>query len=170
MIQCYFGNGKGKTTASVGAAIRYSGCQKRVLFVSFLKDGTSSELEILRTLPAVTVQIPPVSYRLFDNQNSEKNREFSQAYTQFFCEQLHALSFQFDMIVLDEILDVVAFGYIAEEIFLEKIQQWATTAELVLTGHSLSSRIAQHCDYISEICSRKHPFEQGISSRKGIEY
>lgn len=170
MIQCYFGNGKGKTTASVGASIRYLGCQKQVLFVSFLKDGTSSELAILKTIPAVKVKIPPVSYRLFDNQNPEKNLEFSQAYTRFFCEEIDRISSQFDMIVLDEILDVVTFGYIAEKVFLQKIQQWSKTAELVLTGHRLSEKIAECCDYISEICSRKHPYETGAFPRKGIEY
>ena len=159
MIQCYFGNGKGKTTASVGAAIRYLGCQKRVLFVSFLKDGTSSELEILKTIPTVKVKIPAVSYHLFDNQNPKKSTEFSQAYTRFFCEEIDIMSSQFDMIVLDEILDVVAFGYIAEDTFLKKIKQWSNTAELVLTGHRLSPKIAECCDYISEICSRKHPYE-----------
>jgi len=170
MIQCYFGNGKGKTTASVGASIRYLGCQKRVLFVSFLKDGTSSELAILKTIPGVKVKIPAVSYHLFDNQNPKKSMDFSQAYTRFFCEEIDMFSSQFDMIVLDEILDVVDFGYIAENTFLEKIQQWSNTTELVLTGHRLLPKIAECCDYISEICSRKHPYEIGALPRKGIEY
>ncbi len=170
MIQCYFGNGKGKTTASVGAAIRYLGCGKRVLFASFLKDGTSSELVVLQSLSDVTIKMPPVSYRLFDNRNPKKHEEFSQAYTQFLCENLNEISSRFDMIVLDEILDVIAFGYIKEELFLPIVRAWSKTAEIVLTGHKLSSNVAEICDYISEIRSWKHPYERGISSRKGIEY
>lgn len=170
MIQCYYGNGKGKTTAAVGASIRYLGCQKQVLFVSFLKDGSSSELEILKSLSAVEVKIPPVSYQLYDNRNPEKTIAFSQAYTQFFCEELNSIFSRFDMVVLDEILDVVSFGYIPEEIFLKQIKQWGKTVELVLTGHQISSEIAKCCDYISEICSRKHPFEIGMPPRKGVEF
>ena len=170
MIQCYFGNGKGKTTASVGAAIRYLGCGKRVLFVSFLKDSTSSELAILETLSAMEVKIPPVSYRLFDNRDAGKTEKFSQAYTQFFCEELSGIVSQYDMIVLDEILDVVSFGYIREDVFIQTVSNWSKDLELVFTGHQLSKKVGESCDYISEICARKHPYEQGIFARKGIEY
>ncbi len=170
MIQCYFGNGKGKTTASVGAAIRYLGCEKKVLFVSFLKDGTSSELNILKSIPNLDICLPPVSYRLFDNRHSEKNKEFAEAYTCFFTEKLCEISSCYDMIVLDEILDVIAFGYLRESLFLETIQNWSKRAEIVLTGHKLSSDISEICDYISEITAKKHPFEKGIAPRCGIEY
>ncbi len=170
MIQCYFGNGKGKTTASVGAAIRYLGCKKRVLYVSFLKDGTSSELAILRNLSGLDLLIPSVSYRLYDNQNPEKTEELSRAYTDFFNEKINGISTSYDMIVLDEILDVVSFGYLSEEILMDSLKRWNKTAEVVLTGHSLSPDIAEICDYISEVSSKKHPYEKGIHSRKGIEY
>ena len=170
MIQCYFGNGKGKTTASVGAAIRYAGCKKQVLYVSFLKDGTSSELNILKAIPGIDVQIPPVSYRLFDNRNPEKNRKFTEAYTRFFCEEIDGIFSRYDMIVLDEILDVVAFGYIEEETFLNQLKSWSKTTEIVLTGHKISPKISEICDYISEITSSKHPYEKGIAPRFGIEY
>lgn len=170
MIQCYFGNGKGKTTASVGACIRYLGCNKRVLFVSFLKDGTSSELEILRKLPGVTVLIPAVSYHLFDNRNVDKQEELSTAYTQFFSENLAESPACFDMIVLDEILDVLDFGYIPEAMVSEFLKIHGQATEFVLTGHRLPHKISEICDYISEIHSAKHPFEKGIASRKGIEY
>lgn len=170
MIQCYFGNGKGKTTASVGAAIRYLGCEKRVLYVSFLKDGTSSELNILTQLPNLEVKIPPVVYRLYDNQNPQKTEALSQAYTCFFCEELQRIAPSFDMIVMDEILDTVSFGYLEESRFLELVKSWSNRSEIILTGHKLSENIARICDYISEVSSKKHPFEQGKPSRRGIEY
>ena len=170
MIQCYFGNGKGKTTASVGAAIRYLGCGKKVLYVSFLKDGTSSELNILTKIPGLDVCLPEVSYRLFDNQNPQKNREFTESYTRFFRETLCGISSRYDMIVLDEILDVIAFGYLDEAHFTETVKNWSKTSEIVLTGHKLSANISKCCDYISEITAGKHPYEQGIAPRRGIEY
>ena len=170
MIQCYFGNGKGKTTASVGATIRYLGCEKRVLYVSFLKDGTSSELEILKQLPNLEVKIPPVVYRLYDNYNPQKTEALSKAYTCFFCEELQQVAPLFDMIVLDEILDTVSFGYLSEARFLELVHSWSKQSEIILTGHQLPKRIAEICDYISEVSSVKHPYDLGKPSRKGIEY
>lgn len=170
MIQCYFGSGKGKTTASVGAAVRYLGCKKNVLYVSFLKDGTSSELEILKNLPGVALLIPPVSYRLYDNCNPEKTEQLTRAYTQYFEKELCHIAPKYDMIVLDEILDVVSFGYLSEMLLTDFLKQWNKTAEIVLTGHCLSPKIAEICDYISEISSKRHPYEKGIKSRKGIEY
>ena len=134
MIQCYFGNGKGKTTASVGAAIRYLGCEKRVLYVSFLKDGTSSELNILKNLPNLEVKIPSVVYRLYDNCNPKKTEALSQAYTGFFCEELQQIASSFDMIVLDEILDTVSFGYLDETRFLELVKLQCLDSAITANG------------------------------------
>ncbi len=170
MIQCYFGNGKGKTTASVGAAIRYLGCKKRVVYVSFLKDGTSSELNILKKLPGLQLFIPPVSYRLYDNKNPERTEELSQAYSDFFEKKVRGIDACCDMIVLDEILDVVSFGYLSEEMLFQFLSDWHHNAEIVLTGHRLSSKIAEICDYISQVSSIKHPYDNGMHPRKGIEY
>ena len=170
MIQCYFGNGKGKTTASVGAAIRYLGCNKKVLYVSFLKNATSSELNILKNLPGLTLKIPPVSYQLFDNRNAEKNKEFFDAYTMFFQEELNKMASEFDMIVLDEILDVLKFSYLSQDLFSNYLKSWSKTTEIVLTGHRITPQIFELCDYVSEISAHKHPYEKGMAARKGIEF
>lgn len=169
MIQCYFGNGKGKTTASVGAAVRYAGSGNKVLYVSFLKNNRSSEFAVFSKLEKIDVLYSPVEYRLFDNQKEDLSLVFSDAYTKLLAEAEKRCD-SYDMIVLDEILDTVSFGYVSENVLVEFLKVYGEQKEIVLTGHSLPESIEQLSDYISEVRAVKHPFYGGALPRKGIEY
>ena len=169
MIQCYFGNGKGKTTASVGAAVRYAGSGKIVLYVSFLKNNQSSEFLVFQKLEGIDVLSSNVEYRLFDNQKDELLSEFSVAYTNLLSEAVEKVG-SYDLLVLDEILDAVSFGYIDQDFLAEFLKTFGNSKEIILTGHSLPEKLESLADYISEVKAIRHPFYQGASSRKGIEY
>ena len=170
MIQCYFGNGKGKTTASIGAAVRYAGSGKKVLYLQFLKNNQSSEFLLLSQIEAIDVLPSNVEYQLFDNQKEELTEVFRQAYTSLFSEAVRQCESNYDMLVLDEILDAVSFGYIEETLLIDSLNELKHRKEIILTGHSMPEGIRQISDYISEVTAVKHPYYDGVLPRKGIEY
>ena len=169
MIQSYFGNGKGKTSSAVGSIIRCLGSKKKVLFVQFLKNNDSYELEFLSNLSGVDILISEEPYHLFDNQKSERTGNLSRAYQQLL-EQISMMISGYDLIVLDEILDVIDFGYLSEETLLILLSQYKDRVEFILTGHKISPNLADISDYISEVKEVKHPYQKGMPPRKGFEY
>lgn len=169
MIQTYYGNGKGKTTAAIGSTIRCAGCGQKVLFVSFLKNNTSSEFEILSSLELVDVLYADVIYTMFNNQNQELIPKFSKAYQDLFSKVQQQYQ-NYRMIVLDEVLDAISFGYLDEEKVLSFIGEQKENHEWILTGHTLTEKVCSASDYVSHVDAVKHPYNSGISSRKGIEY
>lgn len=170
MIQAYFGNGKGKTTAAIGAAIRCAGCKNSVLFVQFLKNNTSSEIEILETTRGIDVLFCEVCYKLYDNLDEKHTPALANAYNKLLFEDVKEKAKSYQMIVLDEVLDAIEFGYIDEDKFLKFLNELKSHTEIILTGHTLDEKIANLSDYISEIKQIKHPYEKGVSAREGIEY
>lgn len=170
MLQSYFGTGKGKTTAAVGAAVRAAGSGMRVFFTQFLKNGGSSELEILKSLENIDIILPNAEYVMFEKLTDERIKMRSAAYSRLLFEELPKKIEHYDMIVLDEVLDIVQFGYISEDEFLKYINLWKKDKEIILTGHSISEKIEEVSDYISRVDAVKHPCDLGISARCGIEY
>ncbi len=163
MIQTYYGNGKGKTTAACGAAVRAAGSGMRVLFISFFKDGTSCECTALEKL-GIDLCIPKVGYTLFE-QDDARRQERSQCYR----ELLKGIAPGYDMIVLDEVLDTVP-EHLEEQELAALLLLLAQKSELVLTGHRLPAKIAEISHYLSKITAEKHPFEIGCPARRGIEF
>lgn len=170
MIQCYFGNGKGKTTAVIGGVIRCAGCSQNVLYVGFLKNNDSGEFNILKDLKNIDILFSDKHYNLYDNTKEELTSEFAKAYTNLLFEKTGELIEHYKMVVLDEVLDAVEFGYIDEKDFIKLLIEWKHSREIILTGHELPEKIAKVCDYISEIREINHPHTWGVPSRKGIEY
>lgn len=170
MIQTYFGDGKGKTTASIGAAIRCAGCGNRVLFVQFLKNNDSSEIRTLETIKDIDILCSKESYALFDNLNKERTPLLSKAYNDLLFTDVKSKEGSYQMIILDEILDALSYGYIAEDDLATLLLSLKDHTEIILTGHILTEKIARLSDYISEIKALRHPYETGALPRKGIEF
>ncbi len=170
MIQIYYGNGKGKTTAATGCAIRCAGCGKKVLFVQFLKNNTSSEFSVLEKLPETDVIYSHTSYRLYDNMNSGQSRQLAEAYDKLLFTDVRKCAANYNMIILDEILDVVDFGYIDESALADFLTKLKSSTEIVMTGHCLPGKLADISDYISEIKEINHPYRRGVPPREGIEF
>ena len=151
MIQCYYGTGKGKTTAAIGQAIRLAGANKRVLFIQFLKDGNSSEIKMLERcgIKVLFKKMPQmfVDMQLFD-----------------------MIDESYDAIVLDEILDVITLSLINEGKVYDLLVKMKDSHEIILTGRMPSHKIKPILDYSSEIKKHKHPYDLGIQARHGIEY
>lgn len=170
MIQTYFGNGKGKTTAAIGAAIRCVGCCKKVLFVQFLKNNDSAEFNVLSEIKSLDVLYSDERYELYDNLNKGRTPALTKAYNKLLFEDVKRKADTYQMIILDEILDAAQYGYIDEDELLKLLAELKAHSEIILTGHSLTERIADVSDYISEIKEISHPYTKGVLPREGIEF
>ncbi|MCD6093310.1 MAG: cob(I)yrinic acid a,c-diamide adenosyltransferase [Candidatus Omnitrophica bacterium] len=171
LIQVYTGDGKGKTTASIGLAIRAKGQGFRVCIIYFHKEPKRwkyGEYRVLKRLKIDTFGFAKKHPHFYKNVKKEEMRK----------ECLKALEFikkifekaKYDLLILDEILISFREEYLKEEEILEIMDLKPKNLELVLTGRSLTKNITDKADYVNEIRKIKHPFDKGITGRRGIEY
>jgi cob(I)alamin adenosyltransferase len=171
LIQVYTGGGKGKSTAAIGQAVRAAGHGFKVGFISFFKDpevfgyGEYKSLEKLRIKTFLFARKHPHFYK--ELNPDDVCRECSRG-----LEFIKGL-FQdpsWDMLVLDEINIALRDGFLREEDVLSLLEMKPEKLELVLTGRGVPEKIIEKADLVSEIREVKHPYSQGVKSRKGIEY
>ena len=169
-IHIYCGDGKGKTTAAVGLAVRAAGNGKKVVLTQFLKDGSSSELNILRELSQIRVLSCTKKFGFFWNMSEEQKEEARKAYTDLFEEAVReAIDSHAFLLVMDEFVAAYNHGMIEREKALNFLKDKPEDLEVVLTGRDPAPELVELADYVSELQKRKHPFDQGIPARKGIE-
>lgn len=169
LVHIYIGDGKGKTSAAVGLAVRALGAGLRVGIASFLKDGTSSEMTVLKTFQRCTLFPCPDSVSFSFCMNDEERCMLSAYYRERLSCVAAALG-NFDVVILDEVLDATAVGLLDEAALITLLENRPRGTELVLTGHTLSDRLAPFADYITVMSAQRHPFNKGIAARRGIEY
>lgn len=169
LIHLYCGDGKGKTSAAVGLAVRASGAGKQVVFTQFFKDGSSSEIESLKRLPGIrTIHADTVKgfYRAMTPEQRARARE---DYTALF-RQVTAASEKADLLILDEIVSACNRGVVPETLVTDFLRCKPQKLEVVLTGRDPSPALTELADYITEMRKLRHPFDRGIPARKGIEF
>lgn len=171
MVQLYCGEGKGKTTAAVGAAIRCAGAGGRVLFFQFLKGNSSSELNILNKLDGINLLDGFYSSKfVWDMSDSEKALA-----ARFYSDKFNEIAGlvkngEYDMLVTDEIFDAVDCGFVSIEQILHFLRIKPKGLEVVMTGRNPGRQLTEAADYVTYMQKIKHPFDRGISARKMIEY
>ena len=166
LVHVYTGNGKGKTTAALGLAMRAVGQGMRVAFIQFIKGEPCGEhLFVKEYKPFEIVQI---SVGDSFKKSKEKLRHEAQE-TLVYAEQ-EILGGKYDLIVLDEIFIAVDQGLITIKQVLELLDSKPASIELVLTGRNAPPEITQRADLVTEMLMIKHPFTEGTSARRGIEY
>lgn len=171
-IQIYTGDGKGKTTAAIGQSIRAAGSGIPVLFVQFLKDGTSSEMNILKNLPNIQVDYATENFGFYKTMTDETKQKAQTAYTRLLLRNIQ-LVMQAEkrmLLVLDEIMAAYQFGFIEKEPFLEFLSKKPEQLEIVMTGRNPPKELLDIADYITVMQKEKHPFDKGIKAREGIEF
>ena len=170
LVHIYCGEGKGKTTCSLGLTVRACGYGLRVLFMQFLKSGDSSELKILRSLPGVEVMgTKPVKKFSFQMTEEEK-AETRENNRQQFDDMVKLLEGnRYDMLVLDECLGAIEAGLLDEQLIVNFLRNRPEQLEVVLTGRYPTDELVELADYVSRIDKVKHPFDKGIPARAGIE-
>jgi cob(I)alamin adenosyltransferase len=171
LIQVYTGPGKGKSTAAIGQAVRAAGHGLMVGLVTFFKDpkafgyGEYKSLEKLGIKTFLFAKKHPHFYK--ELNPDDVCRECSRGLE--FIKELFRDS-SWDMLVLDEINIAIRDGFLKEEEVLSLLEAKPEKLELVLTGRGITEKIIEKADLVSEVREVKHPYTQGIKSRKGIEY
>lgn len=199
MIQLYTGDGKGKTTAAVGQAVRAAGSGYRVIFCQFMKGGETGELEVLKELSQVEIYRCEREFPFFNAMTDRDKEEITEIHNAI----IRNIIRRFDglnntgnisvngsgaaglMVVLDEITYPLNWGLIDVSLFKDLVgkmkalyngrsgdsgEESLSRIELVLTGREPDRFILENADYITEMKKLRHPFDRGIQARKGIEY
>lgn len=169
LIHIYCGDGKGKTTAAMGLAVRCAGSGRKVLILQFLKDGKSSEFASLSHVPGIEV-IPQTKTFGFTWTLTPEEKAEAAAYYSGLLEDAFRRAPDFDLLILDEALGACTTGMADESRLLSLLDGRPEPLEVVLTGRDPSQALQDRADYVTEMKMVKHPFEKGVSAREGIEY
>ncbi len=169
LVHIYCGDGKGKTSAAIGLAVRAAGRGKKVLISRFLKTDDSGEVMILKEIPGITVLPCEKSFGFLFRMSEEQKKEAASYYQEQF-EKTVKMAERYDLLILDEMMASISGKMVPEERVLQFLQEKPENLEVVLTGRNPSDRLKEEADYISEILAVRHPYEQGIPAREGIEY
>lgn len=168
LIQVYYGEGKGKTTASLGLILRAVGHNWRVLLIQFFKNAFTGEIASLQCLPGVTVYRFGSREFVWEGEISEDTKQ------EFLCgwylAQEALRSREYDLIVLDELPYAFCYDLLSWEEFQKTMQTRNPQIEIVITGRRIPEALIEFADLVSEIRAVKHPYHQGVPARKGVEY
>ncbi len=168
LVMVYTGNGKGKTTAAVGQALRAIGHGYRVYMIHFMKGRDYGEFLAAGRLPNLTVV--RAGRDVFVNRENPEPVDIELARDGFERAKKAVCSGEYDLVVLDEIIVAVDYGLISEKELFELLEQKPPRVDLVLTGRGASPELVKRADMVSEILAIKHHYDAGVDGRKGIEY
>lgn len=168
LVHLYTGDGKGKTTAAVGLAVRAAGAGLRVLFVQLMKGRDSAEIAPMERLGIRVMRANVGEKFVFQMDEAEKAA----------CRAAHCACFEeatqqaqhYDVLVLDEAMGALSTGMLAEADLAGFIKQKPPGLEVVLTGRDAPDAIKELADYITDMRAERHPFEGGRAARRGIEF
>ncbi len=167
MLQVYTGSGKGKTTASLGLALRASGAGLKVYIGQFVKKGCYSEVKLLKKIKNITLEqygrgcFIKTKPTAFDKQLAKNG----------LIKAMNATwSKKYQMIILDEINIALNLGILDIEDVVSIIKNTPKKVELVFTGRNAHPKIIELADLVSEIIDKKHYYANGVKARKGIEF
>jgi len=184
-VHLYYGDGKGKTTAAVGLAVRAFGAGFDVMFVQFLKDGNSSEISVLRDrlgIPVLAEKVTPhMSFAMTALEKTKTlachERIWGKAMVWAGCNDSGmnngnspSKESSGRIIILDEILGAIEAGLFPEGKVIAFLDHRPADLEVVLTGRNPSPEIIRRADYCSQIVCSAHPYKKGTAARKGIEF
>lgn len=168
LVHIYCGDGKGKTTASVGLAVRAAGDGLKVLFLQFMKGGASGELVTFEQLENITVLRSKSPIKFAWNMSEQEKEDVCKQQKEFL-EEAISIADEYDMLILDEALGACFGEFLDEEVLCAFLDKKPDALEVVMTGRNPSKELLLRADYISEIKKIKHPYDKGINARKGIE-
>jgi cob(I)alamin adenosyltransferase len=166
-VQVYTGNGKGKTTAALGLALRAVGAGLRVFIAQFVKNSRYSEMKAVEDLgDAITLR----QYGLGDFLNRKPEPEDIRAAREGLKDVREImLNGRYDIIILDEVNIAIAYSLFSVEDLLAFMEARPGNVELVLTGRKADPRIIDAADLVTEMKEIKHYYRNGVEARVGIE-
>ncbi len=168
LIHIYTGEGKGKTTAAVGLAVRARSRGLRVLFVQFMKTGgKGGETDLLRELSIDVRLYTEIKSPLFyPDTDMGVMREKALRYL----EEVLSDARGYDLVIIDEFNNLVRTGIIPEAAAVDYMERFPLDRELVLTGRGATEKMIRRADYVTYMKNIKHPHNRGMPAREGIEF
>lgn len=175
LVQIYCGDGKGKTTASIGLMARAIGYGTKVIFSQFMKNDDSSEIAVIKTLPNVHIYHSRERFGFYFQMTEEEKLKARDAYLSLWCQVSEkAIEMTKDgtfiLLIMDELISAYNLGLVNQELVCDFIKNKPLSLEIVITGREPKKELIELADYVSEVRKIKHPFDKGIESRRGIEW
>ena len=168
-IQVYTGNGKGKTTAAIGQAVRAAGAGMKSYIIQFMKEYPYSELNSLRYLSdLITIEQKGGDEFVYKRELPSEEEKANAGDALKKAEKI-MLAGLYDIIILDEILVAVYFKLLEINNIVSFIEKKPESVELILTGRYAPREIIELADLVTEMKEIKHYYSKGVISRKGIE-
>lgn len=167
-IQVYTGNGKGKTTAALGLALRAVGAGKKVFMAQFAKGQIYAEIKAIETyLPMIRVEQYGLECFIV---KQPKQADIDKARQGLVAVREAILSKQYDVIILDEANIAIYYHLFSVQELLDVIQLRQDTTEILITGRYAPQELIESADLVTEMKEIKHYYQQGVLAREGIEY
>ncbi len=199
MIHVYYGDGKGKTSAAIGLAVRAAGAGKKVLFTQFMKGIISSEIGVLESIPGIEVLVVGKQFGFYRDMGQEEKTAITRRHNEILLEiERRMKTGKAEVVIMDEITSAYRYQLAEKELVqkvlylakekgdgggsvgaaermertagMERAETAETDIELVLTGRDPDESFLEVADYITEMRMERHPYEKGIPARKGIEW
>ena len=166
LLHLYYGDGKGKTTAAMGLALRAMGSGKRVVILQFLKGGKSGEVPLLEQQGAKVYRGKAGQKFVFQMNEAEKEatRQLQNA------NLTAAMADPADLLILDEAGSAWELDMVDKALLQKAVLERPAEQECVLTAHAAPQWMLDAADYVTEMRKRKHPFDRGIAARRGVEF
>ena len=169
LVQVYTGNGKGKTSAAFGLALRAVGRGLRVFMIQFIKGGFDyGELYVVDKLPNLTLKA--FGRGKFVTEKPPGKEDIELAGQALALAEETIKGGRYDVVILDEVNVALSLKLISLEKVLRLIKEKPKHVELVLTGRDAPEEIIEAADLVTEMREIKHPYKKGLPARKGIEY
>lgn len=165
-VQVYTGNGKGKTTASLGLAIRAAGAGLQVFILQFMKQGIYSEIKALKKFDNIVVEQYGAGQFVKGKPSDAERTKCRQGYERL-CRIIEAGNH--DLVIAEEVNIACFCGLLSEEDLLHLIDIKPVYIELVLTGRYAPASVTDKADLVTEMTEIKHYYQQGVAARVGIE-
>lgn len=170
LIHIYCGDGKGKTTACIGLAVRCAGRGNKVLLVQFLKSRLTGELTSLKCVPNIEIMRGKDTMKFtFQMTDLEKHQVLLEHEQLFQDVMKKCRDEKIDLLILDEVIGACNTGVFNVDSLLNFLKNKPVNMEVVLSGRNPQPELVALADYVSEIKKIKHPYDRGISARTGIE-
>lgn len=169
LVHLYTGEGKGKTTAAVGLAVRAAGRGIPVVFVQFMKNRPTGEVEILSRLPGVTVLRGKAGEGFSFSMTPEQREKSREIHRENLRRAIRLAEETGGLLVLDEALAALNHGLLEEELLREFLDHRPPGVEVALTGRNPPDWLLERADYITEMKKVRHPYDKGVTAREGIE-
>jgi len=174
MIHIYFGEGKGKTTAAAGLAVRAAGRGRRVIFAQFLKSRETGEIAPLEKLGVEIIRSGKEKDCFSWEMTEEQKADYRIVQAELFGKVKESLcgESRTDLLILDEVLNAISKEHelLDEKALSDFLDTIPETLEIVLTGRPAPRWLLAKADYITEMKKHKHPYDSGAAARESIEY